>query len=167
MFRKILATCFALTATALVAQAADPYVGFAINYSQLQDADDGGISYEGAVGLGIGKALRAEAALGYDTAEVGNSDIDLWSLFANLYYDFKLDGRWTPYVVGGLGYSTVKIGEGSSDGSVAGQLGAGVGFSILENLVLDLRYRYAFSQEYLDTFNINANQLGIGLRFNF
>lgn len=167
MFRTILVTCIALTATALVAQAADPYVGLAINYSQLEDADDGGISYEGAFGLGIGKALRAEAALGYDTAESGNLDIDLWSLFANLYYDFNMDGRFTPYVVGGLGYSTVKVENSTSEGSFAGQLGAGVGFNILDSLILDLRYRYVMSEEYLDTFSINAHQVGLGLRFTF
>lgn len=167
MFRIILVTCIALTATALVVQAADPYIGLAVNYSQLEDADDGGVAVEGAFGLGIGKALRAEAALGYDTAEVGNLDVDLWSLFANLYYDFNMDGRFTPYVVGGLGYSTVKVEDFSSEGSFAGQLGAGVGFNLLESLVIDLRYRYIMSEEYLNSFNFNAHQVGLGLRYHF
>lgn len=167
MFKTFLVTCIALTATALVSQAADPYLGLAVNYSQIEDADDGGVALEGAFGLGVGKALRAEAALGYDTAETGNLDIDLWSLFANLYYDFNMDGRFTPYVLGGLGYNTVKIESSRSDGSFAGQLGAGVGFSILDSLIIDLRYRYVMSEEYLDSFSINTHQVGLGLRFTF
>lgn len=167
MFRKTVITLVALTTTALLAQAADPYVGVGVNYSRIDDADDGGVSYEGVFGLGIGESLRAEAALGYDGAEVDNLDVDLWSLFANLYYDFKMDGALTPYVLAGLGYSNVKVEDFSSEGSVSGQLGAGVGFNLGESWVVDLRYRYVISEEYLDSFNINTHQVGLGLRYHF
>ena len=167
MFKKTLVMIIAVTGTTLLAQAADPYIGAGVNYSKLKDADDGGISYEGVLGMGIGQAMRIEGALGYDNADIGNVDIDVWSLFANLYYDFKLDGALTPYVLAGLGYSEVRAEGNGSDGSFGAQFGGGVGFNINENWIIDLRYRYLVSQEYFDSVNFNAHQLGLGFRFQF
>lgn len=158
---------FLAAAASAIAVSASPYIGAGINYSRLDDADEGGYSVEGVLGFGVAESLRIEGALGYDSAEAGNVDIDLWSIFANLYYDFNLDGAFTPYILGGLGYSSVKVESFSSEGSFAGQLGAGIGFSLTEKLIIDLKYRYMMSQEYLDTFNFNAHQLGLGLRYHF
>ncbi|HED30367.1 MAG TPA: porin family protein [Prosthecochloris aestuarii] len=113
--------------------------------------DSGTIRFEGEVGYrvnGIGsvdEAIITEALPG--EAPV-NSAVTLETLtfMGNAYIDFGLPSApVTPYIMGGIGLASVNFDhdDWSEDDSVfAWQAGAGVGITILPNLMLDLGYRY-------------------------
>lgn len=117
-----------------------------------------------------------------------SGDITQTSLFANVLFDFKRDGPWTPYAGFGIGatYSDVDISYGpgvtldDSDTSFAAQLIAGVAYDITATtaFTVDARYSRAFNvsterfapsgastgtvDDDLDTFSVN-----FGLRYGF
>ncbi|WP_339431099.1 outer membrane protein [Pseudomonas sp. EA_65y_Pfl2_P78] len=86
----------------------------------------------------------------------GKGKEEVTSLMANLWYDFlNLPApfrRFTPYMGGGLGYSTVSIsgleaggvhfGNTHRDNVSAYQLGAGVSFELTDQWSTSLDYRY-------------------------
>ncbi|WP_171097903.1 outer membrane protein [Ruegeria sp. HKCCD7255] len=117
-----------------------------------------------------------------------SGDITQTSLFANVLFDFKREGDWTPYAGFGLGatYSDIDINYGpgvsldDSDTNFAAQVIAGVAYDISATtaFTVDARYARAFDvssqrlapngastgsvEDDLDTFSIN-----FGLRYNF
>ncbi|MDO9083341.1 MAG: outer membrane beta-barrel protein [Humidesulfovibrio sp.] len=127
----------------------------------------GAIGYNFA---GMGLPVRAEAEYLYhnqfkysaDNATSGgltgtfNSKIDIHTVFANFYYDIKTSTAFTPYVGAGLGVAWInqKVtstfrnwAPGTSDGNYdttnfAWNVGAGVGYSLTDNIIIDLGYRY-------------------------
>ncbi len=76
------------------------------------------------------------------------------TLFANLFWDFRNDSAFTPYVGGGLGLAfnytgyTLKGNDGSKFEAddrftnFAWNLGAGVAYNINENFTVDASYRF-------------------------
>jgi len=86
----------------------------------------------------------------------GKGKEEVTSLMANLWYDvLNLPApfsRFTPYIGGGLGYSTVSIsgleaggvhfGDTHRDTVSAYQLGAGLGFELTDQWSMSLDYRY-------------------------
>ena len=119
-----------------------------------------------------------------------SSKIDIHTVFANFYYDIKTGTAFTPYVGAGLGVAWInqKVAStfqgwtvGSNDGdydttNFAWNVGAGVGYSLTDNIIIDLGYRYtsfgdakkvdngriAFQAKDLD-----AHEALLGLRYQF
>jgi OOP family OmpA-OmpF porin len=109
--------------------------------------DDVKLTYMNAVGIGL---------------DGGSGDITSLSFMANAWYDFYHQGRWSPYFGGGVGAAQVSLKDFSigtrpvvpgasttqrlladdEDWQLAYQAGAGMGFELDENLVVDLAYRY-------------------------
>ncbi len=131
-------------------------------------SDRSGYTVGGALGynfIGMGLPVRAEAEYLYhnqfkfnaNNATTGafTNKVDIHTAFANVYYDFKTDTAFTPYVGAGLGVawinqkvsSTFSQWTASNDGdydatNFAWNVGAGVGYSLTDNVILDLGYRY-------------------------
>ena len=97
---------------------------------------------------------------------------------ANLYYDFDLRSRFTPYVGIGLGFANNKtttgsvpdncacgftnvVIEGASKWSVAGALMSGFSYNVRDRLHLDAGYRYLYLGE-AHTGLITGNGGGLG-----
>lgn len=125
------------------------------------------------LGLGIGyhinDRIRTDATLAYRgwyefegaatggvTTLSGNADINSTIGMINAYYDIGHYDRFTPYVGGGVGFSSNHVksasvalngaGVGGIDGnthtSFAWQLGAGTAINIAHGIDLDIGYRY-------------------------
>ncbi|WP_170340308.1 outer membrane protein [Ruegeria arenilitoris] len=121
---------------------------------------DNGVTYGLAVGLRFASNLRAEFELSYasnDAKEIGrpftqyDGSFDATFGMANLWYDVPVQGRFKPYVGGGLGFARVshdgQSGAGvtlvdDSDTAIAGQLGFGGRFQVGERGNIDIGYRY-------------------------
>lgn len=80
------------------------------------------------------------------------ADIDVWTSFVNLYFDYPL-GDWSPYLTAGAGVSRNRLGsvtrspgsltiDGKTTTEFAWQAGAGLGYTFSPNWSLDLGYRY-------------------------
>jgi opacity protein-like surface antigen len=108
----------------------------------------------GAVGTTILPSLRGEVEFSVIKSTVSDfivdgNDIDTtgYNLLGNLWYDVDTGTSFTPYIGGGVGYGyDVITGDvADSDGTTSGllyQLGGGVRFAAMDNIGLDLAYRY-------------------------
>jgi len=72
----------------------------------------------------------------------------IFSLMANVYYDYAMSANWSLYAGGGIGYGCVK-GKFTNDAIYNGrantfayQLMAGVGYDIAKNITLGVGYRF-------------------------
>ncbi len=171
---------------------------------------DLGYYYEVPVRVELEYMYRTEAEFGQGARSVSvfgaggpatltasqNFKVSAHSLMANGFFDINTQTDFTPYLGAGLGLAyldtdyrsgitmnNIPIGASSSDGSwnFAWSLMAGVGYSINENLTLDLGYRYIdLGSGDAGTFNASnggisysgspsvdytAHELGLGLRF--
>jgi opacity protein-like surface antigen len=81
----------------------------------------------------------------------GNGDIKTLSAMINGFYDIPLGVPVTPYVGGGVGVARIELDNivirgvsiaGSNDTVFAYQLGAGIGYDIIESITVDIGYRY-------------------------
>lgn len=165
--------------------------------------DESGYTVGGAVGYnfaGFGVPVRAEAEYLYhdqfkysatnSTTGAFSSKIDIHTVFANFYYDFKTGTAFTPYVGAGLGVAWInqKVAStftgwtgSTSDGSYdttnfAWNVGAGVGYSLTDNVILDLGYRYTNFGDAKKVDNgrisfrakdLNSHEALLGLRYQF
>lgn len=157
----------------------------------------------GALGYnfaGMGVPVRAEAEYLYhsqfklhstnSTTGIVDAKYDIQTGFANFYYDIKTGTSFTPYVGAGLGVAWInqKVSENSAAVNFGGNhdttnfawnLGAGVGYSLTDNIVIDLGYRYtsfgdakkingaAIATTHLQTKDITAHEALLGLRYQF
>lgn len=136
--------------------------------------------------------FRVEGELAYQANDIdetsafgfsvdSSGDVAGTAFMVNGYYDFVNSSPFTPFISAGLGYANVEIndytipGSGipayNDDDSVFGyQLGIGVGYSVNENVVLDLRYRYFATEDLeFDTteVEVNSHNFMVGVRYNF
>ena len=162
------------------------------------DLDFGGnVSFSGAVGFLL-DVFRTELELSYQEhdidsfgiggarVEAGTAGLDgnasSLSGLINAYFDVDLGTGLAPYFTAGIGMTRVglelsvedddlgTVTEDDSDATLAYQLGAGLGFALMDNLVLDLRYRYFIGDEptFGDTrLDYKSHSLMGGLRFIF
>jgi len=85
------------------------------------------------------------------------------TFMANIYKDFHVSDKFSPYVTAGLGFSNIKggtvftsdhypdidttflyEGAGSSENRFSWQLGLGAAYNVTETVSLDLSYRYTY-----------------------
>jgi opacity protein-like surface antigen len=121
---------------------------------------------------------------GTDTISIGAN-----TLFANAYYDFRNNSKFTPYVGLGLGSSfldtrykstvtaeypwgtvdiTAKAKKSNTD--FAWNVGGGVAYALTSNVSLDLAYRYANLgkiKSSVKPFDLDMHQAMLGLRVAF
>lgn len=163
---------------------------------------DSGYTVGGAVGYnfaGMGLPIRTEAEYLYhnqfkfdaNNATTGtfSSKTDIHTLFANVYYDIQTGTAFTPYVGAGIGVAWINqkvsstfsqwsaANEGNYDTTtLAWNVGAGVGYSLTENVVLDLGYRYTSFGDGKKVDNgplswqakdLTAHEAMLGLRYQF
>jgi OOP family OmpA-OmpF porin len=114
-----------------------------INGTSAKSAYDAGWSLSGAVGFAFGTGLRTEFELGYgrssyDSVNIGGTkvglsgDIDMWSAYEGVYYDFNVVGV-KPYVGGGFGlvhWDAGNVSATANGATFTGSGGNGTNFSL-------------------------------------
>lgn len=186
-----------------IASANEPYVSVSAGLGMMHDSDlslasgyawlpgytgadakyDTGYALEGAVGMKMDK-FRAELALGYQSSEmneysgqdVNDVDASVFSVMANGYADFEMEG-FSPYVMAGLGYANIDISAGyygssisADESAFAWQVGLGVGVQATDVVTVDLGYRYFQTSDvdiYSITSDIASSKLMLGMRYAF
>jgi opacity protein-like surface antigen len=163
----------------------------------IQGSDGGdkwnktGNAFGGALAVGYNFApIRAELEFAAFTEADGKIDSDKFkvqanTLFVNAYYDFATGTQFTPYVGAGLGLAFLNSKWRSSDDDSLGSkmrtnfawnVGAGVAYEIVQNVSLDLGYRFAGLGQgrtksdgdgYIKAKNVYQHQIMLGLRFAF
>lgn len=163
---------------ALPAAAADYYFEGALGVSVGGKADatvtdtggtvSGDIDYKtGAlVSLSAGKAVRPNIRLEGEmqVTDNGLKDTDLRmqhvALLGNVLYDFKPDGKVSPYVGAGVGFgrAIVELDDATAnDTGLAWQLRAGVSIRQSDQMIWDIGYRY------VDQADFNASEDGVSV----
>lgn len=175
------------------------------NATNSKWSDKSGYTVGGAVGYnfaGMGLPVRAEAEYLYHnqfkysavngtaTGSTGafSSKIDIHTVFANVYYDINTGTAFTPYVGAGIGAAFINqkvastfTGWGGNNGNYdttnfAWNVGAGVGYSLTKNIIIDLGYRYSQfgdakkvdkSSVRFQAKDLDAHEAIIGLRYQF
>ena len=123
---------------------------------------EAGLAYGVAIGYDFGHG-RAELAVDYKSHELdrfadvtetgvgdrGNFDAegDIYTLssLVNGFYDIQLNFPLTPYIMGGAGIAKITVkesGDKEVDSVFAYQLGAGIGYAVDADSILDLGYRF-------------------------
>lgn len=149
------------------------YAELQIGSSSFQDADlsggggsaeveyDPGFTVGGAVGGRMLEGLlRAEGAVSYRRAEIdevgganvssADADLGVTALLGNVYLDIPVSFPIKPYVGGGFGvaiFTPDNAFDDDEDARVAGSLMVGGFYPVMENLELDLRYRWLASDD--------------------
>jgi outer membrane autotransporter protein len=184
-----------------------PYVGAKVKYVDMSNDyksgwEDESVSlnvddnvWGGSVAAGlstqvIGGAIRGELEYNKNgdakkTKSIAGEDLKMklktQSVMLNAYYDIDTGTQFTPYVGGGIGYTTAKASvavaeEKGSDKDTAftWQLGAGVAYAVNDNVTVDAGYRYVDCNDfdYSDSENdvsvdTSAHEFYIGARYAF
>ncbi len=153
---------------------------------------DDGYNIEGAIGIVYSQYpdsanLRAELAFSYqendldeykdDIGAVGppgmtysaDGEVNISALMINGYFDFYTDSIFSPYLLAGLGTAKVDA-EILEDNVFAYQFGVGLGISLSENIILDLKYKYFQTEEPKESdikMDIDSSQFMGGIRLQF
>ncbi|NTW55569.1 MAG: porin family protein [Chlorobiaceae bacterium] len=177
------------TAPSIAHAAASPYVSISGGVGFMTNSDVSGVpnivTYKtgylvnGAIGL-KNDFYRLEAEVGYhrNTVETWNGGspwvdeyVSIWSFMANGYLDYEMkDSGISPYIMGGIGYASVKNGWASgsdSDGAFAWQIGAGLGIKAADKVNIDIGYRYFATADvelYGDMVSIGSHNILAGVR---
>ena len=210
--KRILTTAFALVLlTAGAAQAQQWYIGAFGTASDLDDFDFGTAlgtvktTFDETTGFGVvvGReigAVRIEGEWSMRYFDVEDhilagaplpgptGDAESRSHMLNLYYDFNRDGRFQPYLGGGVGLVDVELdGFGvapipdvltDDDSGFAYQVMAGVGIALSDSwdLFVDLRMQMADGLEITASpsagsvsseFDWEVQDIALGLRYSF
>jgi len=121
-------------------------IGFAAGYDWM--------GYEYPIRTEIEYMYTGDFKYKYSDSNSSLTDtISLQTVMLNVYWDFYNSTDFTPFINGGVGvawveesFSTSTISDPGSKTStnLAFNLGAGVGWSITESIILDLAYRYDY-----------------------
>lgn len=195
MNKRLLALLLAgVCSSPLAANAATPYVNAftGVGFAGKSNVDPAssitfktGMPWGGAIGL-KGDEYRVEAALGYQVNHVDTSTtalpsgnrVDMFTYMANAYYDYNIDYNIVPYVMGGVGGTSItRKGPDIADASKSvftWQLGVGVGVKASEKVIVDIGYRYLKPSAYTLTdqygtvkHTASSSNILLGLRYDF
>lgn len=129
-----------------------------------------------------GYDVNGFSALGLDFGLSGEFKAD--SYMFNYRYNFlQEDSKWTPYVMGGIGFTQAEYtggmmsingyhaySAGGDDTSFTWQVGVGTKYAINDKWYLDASYRYVNPQELTiagENYNYNASNIQVGIGFTF
>jgi opacity protein-like surface antigen len=121
----------------------------------------------GGFGYQFNDNFRADMTTDWsgDYSIAPGAKLDTTVVLGNVYFDWKNDSMFTPYVGGGLGYGWAQ-GKGFKDDSgFAAGLAAGVAIDMTSNLSLDVGYR--FRNIMIDGNDPREHQVTAGIRFKF
>jgi len=133
---------------------------------------DPGFSFTGGLGIDLENNFRVEGEMTYAFNSIGkvsgtgngqafnttfaDGDIASLAFMANVAYDFPVQNRFTPYVMGGVGLVGLFTNDISADGVIISdssdfvfgmQLGAGVAMPLDDVITLEAGYRYMETQD--------------------
>ncbi len=91
--------------------------------------------------------------------------IDTTAVMGNVYFDWKNDTAFTPYIGAGAGYGWVKGPGFADDKGIALGLTAGVSADVMSNLAVDVGYK--FRDIGISGPDTMEHQVTAGLRFKF
>ncbi|AGF77348.1 opacity protein [Desulfocapsa sulfexigens DSM 10523] len=102
-------------------------------------------------------------------------DLKTLSFMVNGFYDVDTGSAWTPFVGGGIGWSKLDINDAGfndsdSDDVFTYQFIGGVAYAFNDQWSVDAQYRFiGTSEASIDgaDFNVNSNDLMLGLRYSF
>jgi opacity protein-like surface antigen len=146
---------------------------------------DTGYVISGAFGLAFDSIpIRTEIELSWQKNDLDKIKLDgLGSVSAsddqetsavmwNVYFDIKTDSDLTPYILAGIGAADV---DDDIDTLFAYQVGAGLGYALNENAILDLKYKYFMTEDFddddgiytVDFDGLAVHQVQFGIRYQF
>ncbi len=164
------AALMGLASAPALAQGQGPYVGIAGGASWIDDADISGAAPVTKLEFDTGWAallrggyamgnLRPELEIGMRDWDVDGAnggvaaggDLKMYTVFANLNYDFLPNNNWSPYLGAGLGIARFSgdVNVGGTSGSAqdttwAAQGIAGMWYALNNNWLVSADYRYQF-----------------------
>lgn len=158
---------------------------------------DNGLIFAGAFGV-VRDNLRGEVELAYQSNDISSfgligvsidpsvvglsGDVSGLTGLLNGYIDFDMGNNLTPYLGAGIGMTKVNVklsfddidlgtvSEDDSDTVLSYHFGGGIAYTIAENMMLDLRYRYFLTSDpKIDgvKIDVKSHQIMGGLRVNF
>lgn len=173
---------------------AEASAGVGFGEAELEDEETGFDLSENEIGftgrVAVGKAVTNNIRIGIEgsyamyTASFDDADIDvdIWSIMAAAYYDFRNYTRFTPYIGAGAGLGIMSVEESggifglnvsSSETSThpAFKVAAGVSVDINDGLQIftDYNFIYLPEAELFDEVDVNSQQhtINLGLRYFF
>ncbi len=194
---RVIAMAFLFSAFSISVACAEVYFSGNLGAVFLSDADiddgfdsgeltfDTGFGLLAAFGHSYGTGVRSEIELGYRANDIDrvralggsasvNGDVTSLSVMINGFYDFPVQGSFTPFIGAGLGFANVEAdinGLGKEDDNVfAYQLAIGGSFDMSERMKFDIQYRYlGTSDPDFDGLEAEYNSHAIfgGLRYTF
>jgi len=202
--KKVLVVLFSLAvfvAFSVTTASAGVYISGNLGAVFQNDADiddsyfgDGELSFDNggvatfAVGISIDNSVRVELELAsrvndFDEIKFDDyhgkydmdGDVTTVSFMGNVYFDFKNEGRFTPFIGAGFGSANVEydsddLDDKDDDTVMAYQMMLGIGFAATEQLSIDLQYRYfGTADPEIDGVDVEyqTNNVMLGLRYNF
>lgn len=149
-------------------QAMGFYLRGDLGWSFLDWGDkDNAFAVGGGVGYQFNDYLRSDVRVDWSgDYSVGNdADASLTTVLGNLYFDWKNDTAFTPYVGAGAGYGWVSADDGLSDDGFTYALMAGVSVDMSQSIALDFGYRYR--ELMIEGENPADHSALAGIRFKF
>ena len=106
--------------------------------------DDSAFAVGGGVGYQFNDYLRSDVRVDWSgDYNVGdNANASMTTVLGNLYFDWKNDSIFTPYIGAGAGYGWIDADHGLSDNGFAYSLMAGASVDLSESIAVDVGYRY-------------------------
>lgn len=126
-------------------QAMGFYLRGDLGWSFLDWGDkDNAFAVGGGVGYQFNDYLRSDVRVDWSgDYDIGNdADANLTTVLGNLYFDWKNDSIFTPYIGAGAGYGWVSADDGLSDDGFTYALMGGVSVDMSQSIALDFGYRY-------------------------
>ncbi len=129
--------------------------------------DDTGFVLGGGIGYRYNDNMRTDLTVDWaGKYDIGaGANLSTTTVLGNLYYDWKNDSAFTPYLGAGVGYGWVNRDIGSDRSGIAVGLAAGVAVDLTSNIALDVGYR--FRDTMIKGSNPLEHQVTAGIRFSF
>ena len=129
--------------------------------------DDAGAVIGGGIGYRYNDNMRTDLTVDWaGKYDIGaGANLSTTTVLGNLYYDWKNDSAFTPYVGAGVGYGWVNRDLGADRSGLAAGLSAGVAVDLTSNIAVDVGYR--FRDTMIKGSNPLEHQVTAGIRFSF
>jgi opacity protein-like surface antigen len=136
------------------------------SFLDWQDDDDA-VDIGGGIGYQINDYLRTDLRVDWsgNYSVAPGADADLTTVLGNVYFDWRNDTAFTPYIGAGAGWGWADADDGSGDDGFAYSLMGGVSVDMSESIALDFGYRYR--ELMINGENPDDHSALAGIRFRF